>query len=107
MDNHLAIQTRELTFSYPGGLGPASGIRLVAQGESLGLVGPNGAGKTTLFLCLAGVLLPRTARSWWPASIRETGRNDPSCLPRSASCFRTATINYSMRRCWRTLPLDP
>jgi cobalt/nickel transport system ATP-binding protein len=32
----------------------------IHPGESVGLIGPNGAGKTTLFLCLCGVLKPRS-----------------------------------------------
>jgi cobalt/nickel transport system ATP-binding protein len=57
-----AIEVRELSFAYPGGVRALDGVSFrVAVGESVGLVGPNGAGKTTLFLCLCGVLAPRAA----------------------------------------------
>lgn len=62
MSSDLAIQVRELTFAYPDGAPALDGISFeVATGESVGLIGPNGAGKTSLFLCLSGVLKPRSA----------------------------------------------
>jgi cobalt/nickel transport system ATP-binding protein len=58
----LAIQVRDLTFAYPDGASVLDGISFeVSAGESVGLVGPNGAGKTSLFLCLGGVLKPRSS----------------------------------------------
>ncbi|MGH7172025.1 MAG: energy-coupling factor ABC transporter ATP-binding protein, partial [Gemmataceae bacterium] len=60
MSAELAIQLRDLTFSYPDGASALTAISFeVSSGESVGLIGPNGAGKTSLFLCLSGVLKPR------------------------------------------------
>jgi len=58
----LAIQVRDLTFTYPDGASALDGLSFdVTAGESVGLVGPNGAGKTSLFLCLSGVLKPKSS----------------------------------------------
>jgi cobalt/nickel transport system ATP-binding protein len=58
----LAIQVRDLTFSYPDGASALDAVSFdVSAGESVGLVGPNGAGKTSLFLCLSGVLKPKSS----------------------------------------------
>jgi cobalt/nickel transport system ATP-binding protein len=62
MSADLAIQVRDLSFAYPDGGHALAGISFeIAAGERVGLVGPNGAGKTSLFLCLGGVLKPRSA----------------------------------------------
>ncbi|HEY7428136.1 MAG TPA: energy-coupling factor ABC transporter ATP-binding protein [Gemmataceae bacterium] len=62
MQADLAIQVRDLTFAYPDGAPALDTVSFdVSAGESVGLVGPNGAGKTSLFLCLSGVLKPRSA----------------------------------------------
>jgi cobalt/nickel transport system ATP-binding protein len=56
-----AIQVRDLTFAYPDGAVALDSLSFdVASGESVGVVGPNGAGKTSLFLCLSGVLRPKS-----------------------------------------------
>ncbi len=61
MSEGPAIVVSDLTYVYPAGPVALQGVALeVAAGESVGLVGPNGAGKTSLFLCLAGVLTPRS-----------------------------------------------
>jgi cobalt/nickel transport system ATP-binding protein len=56
-----AIEVNQLCFAYPQGTLALDSVAFsVEPGESIGLVGPNGAGKTTLFLCLTGVLSPRS-----------------------------------------------
>jgi cobalt/nickel transport system ATP-binding protein len=58
----LAIQVRDLTFVYPDGAPALSAVSFdISSGDSVGLVGPNGAGKTSLFLCLSGVLKPKSS----------------------------------------------
>ena len=65
----LAIETHELTRSYPSGAGQPErraldGVSLaVDTGEVRGLLGPNGAGKTTLVRLLSTVLLPSAGRA--------------------------------------------
>lgn len=62
MSADLAVQVRDLSFAYPDGATALDSISFDASdGERVGLVGPNGAGKTSLFLCLAGVLRPRSS----------------------------------------------
>jgi cobalt/nickel transport system ATP-binding protein len=57
----LAIEVSQLCFAYPPGKTALDALTFSVQpGESVGLVGPNGAGKTTLFLCLTGVVSPRS-----------------------------------------------
>ncbi len=56
-----AVEVNQLCFAYPQGGLAIDGVTFSVQpGECVGLVGPNGAGKTSLFLCLTGVLSPRT-----------------------------------------------
>ncbi len=54
-----AIEVRDLTFSYGGGVNAVDGISFdVAPGEILGVLGPNGAGKSTTIRMLTGMLDP-------------------------------------------------
>ena len=56
-----AIDVQQLCFAYPQGALALDALTFAVQpNESVGLVGPNGAGKTSLFLCLTGVLSPRS-----------------------------------------------
>jgi cobalt/nickel transport system ATP-binding protein len=56
-----SVEANQLCFAYPPGILALNGLTFAVQpGENVGLVGPNGAGKTTLFLCLTGVLAPRS-----------------------------------------------
>ena len=58
-----AVEVSASCFAYPGGRIALDDISFTLNvDESVGLVGPNGAGKTTLFLCLTGVLTPRSGR---------------------------------------------
>ena len=55
------IEVASLSFAYPGGRLALDDVSFTLAGdERVGLVGPNGAGKTSLFLCLTGVLTPRS-----------------------------------------------
>ncbi len=55
----MAIQVRDLTFSYGRGVKAVDGISFdVAPGEVLGMLGPNGAGKSTTIKMLTGMLDP-------------------------------------------------
>ena len=57
LEDKLAIQIEDLSFSYPDGHKALHQINLSVQpGERVGLVGPNGAGKSTLILHLNGIL---------------------------------------------------
>ncbi len=61
MSGEVAVEVRNLSFAYPQSRLALENVSFtVAAGESVGVVGPNGAGKTSLFLCLTGVLPPRS-----------------------------------------------
>jgi cobalt/nickel transport system ATP-binding protein len=56
-----AVEVHDLCFAYPAREPALADISfVVAPDEGVGLIGPNGAGKTSLFLCLCGVLSPRS-----------------------------------------------
>jgi cobalt/nickel transport system ATP-binding protein len=56
-----AVAVQNLSFAYPQSRLALDDVSFaVTAGESVGVVGPNGAGKTSLFLCLTGVLPPRS-----------------------------------------------
>jgi ABC-2 type transport system ATP-binding protein len=58
-----AIETHDLTRSFPSGVA-LDGLSLsVDQGEVLALLGPNGAGKTTTVRLLNGILTPDRGRA--------------------------------------------
>ncbi|MDB4986075.1 MAG: transporter, partial [Myxococcaceae bacterium] len=65
----LAIETEQLTRTYPSGnkrdaIRALQGVSLsVEEGEVRGLLGPNGAGKTTLVKILSTVLLPSSGKA--------------------------------------------
>jgi cobalt/nickel transport system ATP-binding protein len=53
----LALEVRELRFTYPDGRQALGGIDLaVEEGQRVAILGPNGAGKTTMALHLNGIL---------------------------------------------------
>uniref|UniRef100_A0A7C4UA20 ABC transporter ATP-binding protein n=1 Tax=candidate division WOR-3 bacterium TaxID=2052148 RepID=A0A7C4UA20_UNCW3 len=57
MENKIAIEIKNLHFSYPDGNCVLRGINLkIYEKEKVGIVGENGAGKTTLLLHLNGIL---------------------------------------------------
>lgn len=59
MNTTLAIQTREVSFSYTGDADALSSVSIrVQRGEFVALIGENGSGKTTLAKHLLGLLRP-------------------------------------------------
>ena len=53
----VAIEVRDLSYSYPDGRPALKGVSLVVEeGEKVGLVGRNGAGKSTWLMHLNGIL---------------------------------------------------
>ncbi|MFG0284347.1 MAG: metal ABC transporter ATP-binding protein [Phycisphaerales bacterium JB039] len=58
----LALDLRDVTYTYPGAAAPAvDGVSLqVGQGARLGVLGPNGGGKTTLLKLILGELRPQS-----------------------------------------------
>ena len=54
-----AIETRDLSKRYPGGVLAVDGLSLqIRKGEVFGFLGPNGAGKTTSIRMMVGLLRP-------------------------------------------------
>jgi ABC-2 type transport system ATP-binding protein len=59
-----AIQVRQLTKTYPGGVEAVKGIDFdVAPGEVFGLLGPNGAGKSTTVGMLTTTVAPTSGHA--------------------------------------------
>lgn len=78
------LETRDVRFSYPGGIEALRGVSLgLSVGRKVALVGPNGAGKSTLMLMWNGVLRPTSgevrfkggALSYDSASLKRLRRN--------------------------------
>ena len=64
MDNHPAIEVRNLTRDF-GKFRAVDNISFsVARGEIFGFLGPNGAGKSTTIRMLCGLLLPTAGEGW-------------------------------------------
>jgi ABC-2 type transport system ATP-binding protein len=64
-DHTLAIETAQLTKTYPGGVQAVKGISLaVPPGEVFGFLGPNGAGKSTTVGMLTTTVAPTSGRAW-------------------------------------------
>ncbi|MFQ6099955.1 MAG: heme ABC transporter ATP-binding protein [Anaerolineae bacterium] len=60
--NDVALQARNVDFSYYDGLVLRDVSLTLKRGELVGLLGPNGSGKTTLLKVLSGLLPPE--RGW-------------------------------------------
>ena len=59
MTSEAIIETRDLSYSYPGGIAALSGVNLeILPGEFIAIVGSNGSGKTTLVKHFNGLLKP-------------------------------------------------
>ena len=59
-----AIEARQLTKTYPGGVEAVKGIDFdVPAGEVFGLLGPNGAGKSTTVGMLTTTIAPTSGRA--------------------------------------------
>lgn len=57
----LVLEASGLCYRYPCGKDALTGLDLrVERGRKLAVLGANGSGKTTLFLCLNGILRPRS-----------------------------------------------
>ena len=63
MTSAAIIETRNLSYSYPGGFSALSGVNLdIGQGEFVAIIGSNGSGKTTLVKQFNGLLKPSKGR---------------------------------------------
>ena len=63
MTSDAIIETRNLSYSYPGGVRALSGVDLdIRQGEFVAIIGSNGSGKTTLVKHFNGLLKPSQGR---------------------------------------------
>ncbi len=59
MASEAIIETRDLSYSYPGGISALSSVNLdIRQGEFVAIIGSNGSGKTTLVKHFNGLLKP-------------------------------------------------
>ncbi|MCY4078841.1 MAG: ATP-binding cassette domain-containing protein [Caldilineaceae bacterium] len=59
MKSEAIITTRDLSYSYPGGVAALSGVSLeILSGEFIAIIGSNGSGKTTLAKHFNGLLKP-------------------------------------------------
>ncbi len=59
MTTEAIISTRDLSYSYPGGIAALSGVYLdILPGEFVAIIGSNGSGKTTLVKQFNGLLKP-------------------------------------------------
>ena len=59
MTAETIIATRDLSYSYPGGIAALNGVSLdIRQGEFVAIIGSNGSGKTTLVKHFNGLMKP-------------------------------------------------
>jgi ABC-2 type transport system ATP-binding protein len=98
-----AIEARNLTKTYPGGVEAVRGIDFeVAPGEAFGLLGPNGAGKSTTVGMLTTTIEP-TAGEAWVAGI-DVAR-DPLAARRLSSVVFQEPVVDRLLTGWRHLDL--
>lgn len=86
-----ALQTKELSFQYPGTPHPAvDKVSLTIQpGEKVALVGPNGAGKSTLMKLIAGLVPIQSG------TISVYGTKAHSCKHRVAMVPQKSSVDWS------------
>ncbi|MEV6493466.1 ABC transporter ATP-binding protein [Actinoplanes sp. NPDC051633] len=84
----VAIEAREVVFSF--GRTPAlrSANLAVEAGEVLAVMGPSGSGKSTLLHCLAGILVPDSGEVWFDGTrVDKLSEERRSALRRSSFGF--------------------
>lgn len=60
------IRTDNLNFTYEDGTKALKGVNLsIEKGEKIAFLGANGSGKSTFFLCLNGILKPKSGKIYY------------------------------------------
>ncbi|WP_170113143.1 ATP-binding cassette domain-containing protein [Ahniella affigens] len=86
----LAIETRTLSKTYPGGFGVQDLNLQVPEAVIFGFLGPNGAGKTTTIRLLLDLLTPDTGEVW--LSGQRLSRQDRRALQRVGAMVETPSV---------------
>lgn len=85
----MSIETRDVSFGYPG---QRRALHLpdldVPRGSSLAVIGPSGSGKTTFLNLLSALLLPTSG------TIRVSGRALNALSERQAQQYRSDVVGY-------------
>jgi ABC-2 type transport system ATP-binding protein len=101
MDQGFAIQTFELTRSFPGVTAVNHLSFQVSAGEIFGLVGPDGAGKTTTMRMLAGVLKPDSGSAvvagFDMTRDPEAAKHYLSYMPQRFGLYEDLTVDENIR----------
>ena len=101
MAQNFAIQTSELTRSFPGVTAVDHLSFQVTAGEIFGLVGPDGAGKTTTMRMLAGVLKPDSGSAVVAGfdMVRdpEAAKHHLSYMPKRFDLYEALTVDENIR----------
>ncbi|MBZ5720239.1 MAG: ABC transporter ATP-binding protein [Acidobacteriia bacterium] len=101
MAQNFAIQTSELTRSFPGVTAVDHLSFQVTAGEIFGLVGPDGAGKTTTMRMLAGVLKPDSGSAVVAGfdMVRdpEAAKHHLSYMPQRFGLYEDLTVDENIR----------
>jgi ABC-type Mn2+/Zn2+ transport system ATPase subunit len=120
--NNLLINLQGVSFNYPGGPPVLKQLDFkLSRGNRIGLIAPNGSGKTTLLHLIMGLLKPSAGRieifgkltrdEKDFADVRQSSPETKKILRMSAArsgfFFRTPTISFSARQCWKMWLLAP